>query len=117
MRQKLDAERKTESETERDGVLVEVNFPQRASNDRRELGGGLWEGEREREKLEEIKTRPKRRSGRVVGKVKTERGKGDKRGQKWKNLSAKCSSSHERDRPRRSPVFFADGHLVVFSAH
>lgn len=47
IRLKLDSERKTEGETERDEVLVEVNISQRGYNDRYELGVGLWAVERE----------------------------------------------------------------------
>lgn len=54
---KLDSERKTERETERDELLVEVNISLRGYNDRYELGGGLWDEEskkeRKRSKLKE----------------------------------------------------------------
>lgn len=49
--------RKTERETERDELLVEVNISQRGYNDRYELGVGLWDEEngkeRKRSKLRE----------------------------------------------------------------
>lgn len=50
IRLKLDSERKTERETERDEVLVEVNISQRGYNDQYELGVGLWDVESEKER-------------------------------------------------------------------
>lgn len=92
IRLKLDSETKTERQTERDEVLVEVNISRRGYNDPYELGVGLWDVEsekwRKRRKLEERKARDWK------GEMKTE----VTRGQKWKNLSAKCSSSPERER-------------------
>lgn len=47
---KLDSERKTERETERDELLVEVNISLWGYNDRYELGSGLWDEESEKER-------------------------------------------------------------------
>lgn len=75
---------------------MEVNLSLRGNNDPDELGDGLWDVESEKE--------------RKRSKLQGGRGGGDERGQKWKNLSVKCSSSPERERQRRkSPMLHAEG--------
>ena len=104
IRLELDSERRRGSETERDEVLVEVNLSLRGYNDPGELGDGLCDVESEKERK-----RSKLQGGGGRG-GRGGRGGGDKRGQKWKNLSVKCSSSPERERQRRkSPTLRAEG--------
>lgn len=48
--------------------------------------------------------------------MKTEGRRGDKGGQKWKNLSAKCSSSPEREKEEESGVLHKRP-FCLLSAH